>query len=369
MNIQDAENKHGDSIKSNFTEFFGERGYELRDPANIVDGVDGKPLFVCSGMQQFMDAFIKGSLSGIKDEGVITIQPCVRIEGKDSDLDSVGKDPTHTSKFTMLGHFTFGYGNDRDNGCYLYEHESAVCLVMGFIGCILGTYQGLTIKGDVSGMDLPFAHLINIQNCEQSWNAEYDRGKLIGKSIEIFYNDIELWNIVKVHILGENGELAYRGIDSGGGLGRLCLAKEMIEQGITIDQVGNPDVAIDLGATIRQLLVEGLRPGAKGAANQLRKLIRKLMSYKGVGVDPRLKPDLVDELVNYTGEFKDVLNPEFDLYVEYLYRVHRMQNYLRRDLIDFLNLSESPFGKTFAKKLIQFAEKYAKETLGYDADI
>ena len=93
-------------IRSDFLEFFAERGHAIVPSAPLVPGNDPTLLFTNSGMVQFKDVFLgaeKRSYVRAAD-----VQRCLRAGGKHNDLDQVGYTARHHTFFEMLGNWSFG---------------------------------------------------------------------------------------------------------------------------------------------------------------------------------------------------------------------------------------------------------------------
>src|SRR5436305_623264 len=94
-------------LREAFQRFYEERGH-LRVPGHslIPPAEDVSTLFISAGMQQFKPYFLR-----IKEpprERVVSVQPCLRAGGKDTDLEEVGRTDRHCSFFEMMGNFSFG---------------------------------------------------------------------------------------------------------------------------------------------------------------------------------------------------------------------------------------------------------------------
>ncbi len=64
-------------------------------------------LLTAAGMVQFVPIFM-GAQQAPEPPRAVTIQKCVRVGGKDSDLNNIGRTTRHHSFFEMLGNFSFG---------------------------------------------------------------------------------------------------------------------------------------------------------------------------------------------------------------------------------------------------------------------
>jgi alanyl-tRNA synthetase len=94
-------------LREAFQRFFEERGH-LRVPGHslIPPADDQTTLFIVAGMQQFKPYFLRTKEP--PSNRVVSVQPCLRAGGKDTDLDDVGRTDRHNSFFEMMGNFSFG---------------------------------------------------------------------------------------------------------------------------------------------------------------------------------------------------------------------------------------------------------------------
>jgi alanyl-tRNA synthetase len=94
-------------LRAAFQRFFEERGH-LRVPGHslIPPPEDVSTLFISAGMQQFKPYFL--GLREPPSKRVVSVQPCLRAGGKDTDLEEVGRTERHCSFFEMMGNFSFG---------------------------------------------------------------------------------------------------------------------------------------------------------------------------------------------------------------------------------------------------------------------
>jgi alanyl-tRNA synthetase len=94
-------------LREAFLRFYEERGH-LRVPGHslIPPAEDVSTLFISAGMQQFKPYFLR--LQEPPRERVVSVQPCLRAGGKDTDLEEVGRTERHCSFFEMMGNFSFG---------------------------------------------------------------------------------------------------------------------------------------------------------------------------------------------------------------------------------------------------------------------
>jgi len=93
-------------LRSQFLEFFRERGHEVVPSSPLVPANDPTLLFTNAGMVQFKEVFL--GLETRSYSRAASSQRCVRAGGKHNDLENVGYTARHHTFFEMLGNFSFG---------------------------------------------------------------------------------------------------------------------------------------------------------------------------------------------------------------------------------------------------------------------
>jgi alanyl-tRNA synthetase len=96
----------GAQIRQTYIDFFIEHGHTFVPSASLVPGGDQTLLFTNAGMVQFKDVFL--GLDKKPYKRATDSQKCMRVAGKQNDLEDVGRDDIHHTFFEMLGNWSFG---------------------------------------------------------------------------------------------------------------------------------------------------------------------------------------------------------------------------------------------------------------------
>lgn len=93
-------------IRQQFLDFFKSKQHLIVESAPLVIKNDPSLMFTIAGMTQFKDYFLGHATP--KSPRIADTQKCLRVAGKQNDLEDVGHDTYHHTMFEMLGNWSFG---------------------------------------------------------------------------------------------------------------------------------------------------------------------------------------------------------------------------------------------------------------------
>jgi alanyl-tRNA synthetase len=331
-------------IRSQFLQFFADRGHTIVASSPLVPGNDPTLLFTNSGMVQFKDVFLGKESRPFKR--ATSSQRSVRAGGKHNDLENVGYTARHHTFFEMLGNFSFGDYFKRDAIKFAWE--------------LLTTTYGIpkeklwtTVYQDddeahqiwIKEIGVPADRVVRIGDkagagryqSDNFWQMA-DTGPC-GPCSEIFYDHgpevsggppgspdadgdryIEIWNLVFMqYSRDEKGVLTPLPkpcVDTGMGLERLAAVLQHVHSNYEIDlfqdlikaaarETHTNDLTSNSLKVIADhiracsfLVVDGVIPGNEGRGYVLRRIIRRAIrhGYQLGQKSPffhRIVPDLV----------------------------------------------------------------------------
>ncbi len=225
---------NANQLRKKFLNFFQERNHKIVSSASLLPS-DPSVLFTTAGMQQFKPYFL-GEISPY-GKNVVSFQKCFRT----SDINEVGDD-THLTFLEMLGNFSF-------NG---YFKETAIELAYQFLFKELklnpDDFLFTVFKEDSSTdsgrqvlpedkesaviwqkLGIPENRIKKYGREDNFWGPTGKEGPC-GPCTEIFYKNIEIWNLVfNEYYQDESGKLtplSQKGVDTGMGLERLTAVME-----------------------------------------------------------------------------------------------------------------------------------------------
>jgi alanyl-tRNA synthetase len=226
-------------LRRAFTRFFVERGHTLVPSSGLIPHHPRAPLFTNAGMNQFLPYFLGEEAPPYPR--ATSVQKCVRIRGKDDDIELIGRDNTHLSFFEMLGNFSFGDYFKADAIPFAWELVTEVLGLDGdrlWITVHIDDDEAADIWRDHVGVpaeriqrmgDDNFWEMGETGPCGPSSEIYYDKGPEYGRDGGPLHGDdsrfIEFWNLVFMQYDRQAGgrlvPLPRKNIDTGAGLERL----------------------------------------------------------------------------------------------------------------------------------------------------
>jgi alanyl-tRNA synthetase len=226
-------------LRRAFTGFFVERGHTLVPSSGLIPHHPRAPLFTNAGMNQFLPYFLGEEAPPYPR--ATSAQKCVRIRGKDDDIELIGRDNTHLSFFEMLGNFSFGDYFKSDAIPFAWELATEVFGLDGdrlWITVHIDDDEAADIWRDVVGVPVQRVQRMDADNfwamgdtgpCGPSSELYYDKGSEYGRDGGPLHGDenrfVEFWNLVFMQYDrqadGTLVPLPRKNIDTGAGLERV----------------------------------------------------------------------------------------------------------------------------------------------------
>ena len=354
-------------IRSQFLEFFEQKGHTIVRSSSLVPGNDPTLMFVNSGMVQFKDVFLGTDKRPYTR--ATSVQACLRAGGKHNDLENVGYTARHHTFFEMMGNFSFGDYFKHDAIKFAWEFlTSAEGLGLPKEKLLATVYAEDDEAYDIwmNDIGLPAERIIRIGDnkgakyaSDNFWTMG-DTGPC-GPCSEIFYDHgpeiwggppgspeedgdrfIEIWNNVFMQFnRDESGEmhlLPKPSVDTGMGLERITAVLQHVHSNYEIDlfvdllkaaarETGVPynqetpslKVIADHIRACSFLIADGVLPSNEGRGYVLRRIIRRAVrhGYK-LGQSKPFFHKLVADLAQIMGDAYPELRERQDLITEQL---------------------------------------------------
>jgi alanyl-tRNA synthetase len=307
-----------DDIRSEFLNFFKERGHTVERSDLLVPANDPTLMFTSAGMVQFK-SYYTGEVP-VPYRRAVTSQKCLRAGGKANDLDEVGKTTRHMTFFEMLGNFSFGDYFKREAIQWGWEFTTDV---MGIPGdkVWVSVFENDDEAYDIWAKEIGFpeSRLIRMGAKDNFWGPagetgacgpcselHYDKGEEIDPNADPD-NDpnerfMEFWNLVfpqfDHQLDGSQPELKNKGIDTGMGLERLAALLQgvptvfdtdgiipIIRATETLTNVKYEDnpvpyrVIADHIRALSFLITDGVLPSNEGRGYVERRLLRRAARF------------------------------------------------------------------------------------------
>lgn len=336
------ESRLSNVVRRQFVDYFTTKhSHQFIKSSPVVPKSDKSLTFVNAGMNQFKPLFL-ADLPKYDPSRVCNYQKCIRVGGKNCDLDNIGHDFRHHTFFEMLGNWSFNdYG--RQEACewaldFLVNHLKldSEKLIMTYYSS--SSEEDLATANIWSKLGIPNDRLKPNTEGDNFWEMA-DHGPC-GMSTEIFYpvggELLEIWNLVFMDRIRDKKTRELRPlkssfVDTGMGLERILTVLEGVESNYDTDlfksyfdvikAVSNVkpykgtledelDIAYrmlaDHARMITIALADGIKPGRRGAEFHLRSIIKKcIMLSQNIFLQetPRyLLFDLVDETISILSE-------------------------------------------------------------------
>jgi len=344
------------SIRKAFLKFFEGKGHQIVPSAPVVVKDDPTLMFINAGMNPFKDYFLgtrKPEYRRVSDS-----QKCLRVSGKQNDLDEVGVDTYHHTLFEMLGNWSFGDYFKTEAIDWAWELLTEVYKIPKediYATYFHGDKEDGTAADDEAknhwAKILPAEHIIGASKKDNFWEmgdtgpcgpcselhvdmrTAEEKAKVPGQDLvnEDHPQVIEIWNLVFIQFERKADrslhELPEKHIDTGMGFERLCMALQgkkssydtdvfspiikaiEKETGFKYGQKEETDVAIRVIAdhlrAISFAIADGQLPSNTGAGYVIRRILRRAVryAYSVLNRDTPIIHTLVDTLDAQMGEF------------------------------------------------------------------
>ena len=302
-------------LRRAFTRFFVERGHTPVPSSGLIPHHPRAPLFTNAGMNQFLPYFLGEEAPPYPR--ATSVQKCVRIRGKDDDIELIGRDNTHLSFFEMLGNFSFGDYFKADAIPFAWELVTEVFGLEGdrlWVTVHVDDDEAADIWRDVVGVPAERIQRMGADNfwemgdtgpCGPSSEIYYDKGQEYGRDGGPLDGDerrfIEFWNLVFMQYDRQADAtlvpLPRKNIDTGAGLERVLFILQGHDSVWDIDVLRpiiasaesvtgrrygddpNTDVALrilaDHGRGMAFLINDGVFPSNEDRGYVLRRIIRR----------------------------------------------------------------------------------------------
>ncbi len=331
-----------DELRRAFLAFFADRGHTVVPSASLIPH-DRDLLFTVAGMVPFKTYFLGEEQAPYPS--ATTIQKCVRVDGKENDLEEVGRDSSHLSFFEMLGNFSFGD----------YFKDEAIPMAWDMVTNLFGIDPDqlwVTVHTDDDEAEALWIDGVGVrpdrvQRLADNWwgppggppgpcgpNSEIfvDLGERYGSEGGPAHGSearfLEIWNLVFMQYNrdrdGVDRELPRKNIDTGAGLERILgvlqgkdsvwdidVMVPLVEtaQSVTGRRLGVSDaqdvslrILAEHARTMSFLVSDGVFPSNEGRGYVVRRVIRRAVRHAYLlDVDHLVTPSLVDTTVEVMG--------------------------------------------------------------------
>jgi alanyl-tRNA synthetase len=360
-------------IRETFLEFFASKQHEIVPSAPMVVKNDPTLMFTNAGMNQFKDIFLGNSEAN--NTRVADSQKCLRVSGKQNDLEEVGVDTYHHTMFEMLGNWSFGDYFKKEAIDWAWELLTKVYGIDKdrlYVTIFSGNEED-GVAEDAEARDLWKAHLaedriLGFDKKDNFWEmgdvgpcgpcseihvdvrSEEERNAVDGRTLvnKDHPQVIEIWNLVFMQLNrmadGSLVPLPAKHVDTGMGFERLAavlqgkrsnydtdvfspLIKKVEEiSGITYSASDSKKdvairVAVDHIRAISFSIADGQLPSNTGAGYVIRRILRRAIRYGYSFLN--LKEAFLNELVPVLGDQLGKYFPELPKQLDLVQKVIR----------------------------------------------
>ncbi len=353
-------------IRQTFLDFFESKGHKVVSSAPMVVKNDPTLMFTNAGMNQFKDFFL--GYNEAKDKRVTNTQKCLRVSGKQNDLEEVGVDTYHHTMFEMLGNWSFGDYFKEDVIAWAWELLTEV-YKLDIDRIYVTVFEGDKADGtsvDQDAVDIwkkyiATDRIIYADKKDNFWEmgdtgpcgpcseihvdirSDEDRKLVDGKSLvnQDHPQVIEIWNLVFMQYNrkanGSLEKLPASHVDTGMGLERLAMVLQGQQSNYDIDlfqtliaslekisgkkykENEETDIALRVVAdhvrAIAFSITDGQLPASNAAGYVIRRILRRAVryGYQKLDIKEPFIYKMVDPLVQEMGESFPELKKQKDL--------------------------------------------------------
>lgn len=353
-------------IRQTFLDFFESKGHKVVSSAPMVVKNDPTLMFTNAGMNQFKDFFL--GYNEAKDKRVTNTQKCLRVSGKQNDLEEVGVDTYHHTMFEMLGNWSFGDYFKEDVIAWAWELLTEVYKLdidRIYVTVFEGDKEdGTTVDQDAVDIWKKYIatdRIIYADKKDNFWEmgdtgpcgpcseihvdirSDEDRKLVDGKSLvnQDHPQVIEIWNLVFMQFNrkanGSLEKLPASHVDTGMGLERLAMVLQGQQSNYDIDLFQTliaslekisgkkykvdeeTDIALRVVAdhvrAIAFSITDGQLPASNAAGYVIRRILRRAVryGYQKLDIKEPFIYKMVDPLVQEMGESFPELKKQMDL--------------------------------------------------------
>jgi len=362
------------AIRQKFLDFFESKKHKIVPSAPLVNKDDPTLMFINAGMNQFKDFFLGNKTPA--NPRIADTQKCLRVSGKQNDLEEVGIDSYHHTLFEMLGNWSIGDYFKKEAIEWAWElltKEYKLEADRLYVSVFEGD-KDLNLPLDQEAIDLwkkflPTERILKFDRKDNFWEmgdtgpcgpcseihvdlrSDEERKAVDGSTLVNMDHPqvIEIWNLVFIQFNrkadGSLETLPAAHIDTGMGFERLCMAlqgkKSNYDTDIftpfinkiselsgkpyngSYDLTAKSDIAMRVVAdhlrAVSFAVADGQMMSSNGAGYVIRRILRRAVRYYYSFLD--VKEPLLHQLVPMLAdEFSDVF-PELKAQQDYVAKV------------------------------------------------